>query len=177
MEKEIWKPVAIKNEFIDWGDYYEVSSFGRVRSKATKKLRKICVNDEGYNWITLTHKEKDKRFIKWVHIANLVGLTFIDNPLGLPIIDHINRDKNDCRVENLRWVDGSDSLMNRGQYKKALPKPVAQYSMEGDLIATYSSASSASKETGVNSASILKCCKKEKYRKSAGGFRWEFLRK
>lgn len=174
MENEIWKPVALKEEEIDWGDYYEASNLGRVRNRKTKKIRAVCYKPDGYNYITLTHKEKDKRFIKWVHIARLIGFTFLPNPLGLPKIDHINRDRNDCRIENLRWVSDSDSVANRGKYKKALPRPIAQLTMEGELVNVYTSASSASRETGVNSASILKCAKGEKYRKSAGGFRWEF---
>lgn len=42
------------------------------------------------------------------------------------------------------------------------------------IIAEYPSAREAQRVVGVSSSAIYKCCKKEKYYKTAGGYMWEF---
>lgn len=42
-------------------------------------------------------------------IHRLVALTFIPNPEGLETVDHINENKADNRVENLRWMTRGDN--------------------------------------------------------------------
>ena len=48
-------------------------------------------------------------------IHRLVAIHFIANPDNLPEVDHINRDKRDNRVQNLRWVDGCENMSNLGK--------------------------------------------------------------
>ena len=43
---------------------------------------------------------------------------FIPNPDNLPEVDHINQDKTDNALENLRWVNRSQNLKNRAKYVK-----------------------------------------------------------
>lgn len=45
---------------------------------------------------------------------DLLGLTFIPNPLNLPCIDHKNGNKRDNRLENLKWVSRADNEKNKG---------------------------------------------------------------
>ena len=54
--------------------------------------------------------------------------------------------------------------------KKA--KKVAQYDLDGNLIKVFDSISQAAKETGVDKASIIRCCKDKQ--KIAGGFMWGY---
>ena len=51
-------------------------------------------------------------------------------------------------------------------------KKVCQYSLEGDLMATFNSIAEASRITGVNKTSIAKVCRGS--RKKAGNFLWKF---
>jgi hypothetical protein len=85
---------------------YEVSSLGRVKSKGNilkpqmrGKYLKTSLCSQGS--------------IKQVSIHRLVGLTFLSNPDSKPVIDHINNDKLDNRLENLRWATHSENQLNK----------------------------------------------------------------
>ena len=43
-------------------------------------------------------------------VHRLVALTFIPNPEGLETVDHINEDKADNCVENLRWMSRAENM-------------------------------------------------------------------
>lgn len=55
--------------------------------------------------------------------------------------------------------------------KSTLKKPVCQYSLDGQLIAEFDSATDASKETGIRLSGIIMCCNHQ--RNKCGGYRWE----
>lgn len=40
----------------------------------------------------------------YFRVHRLVGITFLENPLNLPEIDHLDFDRSNNNVENLRWV-------------------------------------------------------------------------
>lgn len=50
-------------------------------------------------------------------------------------------------------------------------KGVMQYNLEGYLLANYTSASEASRQTGVSKTCITRCCRGE--REQSGGFKWK----
>ena len=47
----------------------------------------------------------------------LIAKQFIPNPDNLSEVDHINRDRTDYHLSNLRWVSRSTNLENRTSYK------------------------------------------------------------
>lgn len=60
------------------------------------------------------------------------------------------------------------------EQKAKTSKPVCQFDLEGNLIATYFGAREASRRTGINSGHITSCCNHKPNKKTAGGFRWEW---
>ena len=68
------------------------------------KYRKQCFSD-GYKIIG--YKKSTIR----VHV--LLAKTFIPNPEKKPFVDHINCDRDDNRIQNLRWCTGQENQFNR----------------------------------------------------------------
>lgn len=103
---EVWKDVP------EYVGLYQVSSLGKVQGFAWKqewKLIKSYYNSQGYLWVKFCKEGKQKGY----SIARLVGLTFIPNPDNLPQIDHIDRNKLNNNISNLRWVTRSENCINR----------------------------------------------------------------
>jgi hypothetical protein len=116
---EIWKDIE------GYEGIYQVSNEGNVRScereieylvKGKYKgkrvfpsvLLKTWINNGGYVLVDLYMGGKtDKRTIH-----RLVAEAFIPNTDNKPCIDHINGDKTDNRVENLRWCTYKENMNN-----------------------------------------------------------------
>ena len=47
----------------------------------------------------------------------LIANQFIPNPNNLPCVDHINHNRNDNHISNLRWVSSSENNKNKSFYK------------------------------------------------------------
>lgn len=60
------------------------------------------------------------------------------------------------------------------EQKAKTSKPVGQFDLEDNLIATYFGVKEATRCTGINSSHIGDCCNHKPNRKTAGGFKWEW---
>jgi hypothetical protein len=62
------------------------------------------------------NKKLDYLYVKLernMPLHRVIGEQFIPNPEKYPVIDHLNRNKRDNRVENLRWTTQSINCCNR----------------------------------------------------------------
>ena len=89
-------------------DNYEISNLGNVRNKKTNKLLKPHITI-GYYDIILSKNNKIKHF----KIHRLIAIAFIPNPNNFPIIDHIDKNRLNNSIDNLRWVSSSQNNYNR----------------------------------------------------------------
>lgn len=97
MEKEIWKDIP------NYEGHYQVSNFGNVKSfkyKQERILSKGIVH--GYYYVILSLDKK----LKPMRVHKLVAMAFLNHkPCGMKlVVNHINFDKTDNRVENLEVV-------------------------------------------------------------------------
>ena len=102
---EVWKQIN------DYPNYY-ISNFGNIKRK--ERLKQIITDRGGYKVIQLFNNGKPKRY----KIHRLVGEAFIENPENKPFIDHIDFDKSNNNVNNLRWVNRIESQQHRSKTTK-----------------------------------------------------------
>ena len=79
-----------------------------IRKKSNHYVLKEFDSGRGYRQVTLNRKAYYKH--------RLIGLQFLPNTDNLPDIDHINHDKTDNRLINLRWISKSKNTKNKTSY-------------------------------------------------------------
>lgn len=114
IDGEIWKDI------IGYEGIYMISNLGRIKSTIRKGgggFLKPHLGKIGYYTVGLRIKNKG---FKTHTLHRLLGIHFIDNPNNYQVIDHIDRDKTNNKLENLRWVSMSDNSLNsdRSENKK-----------------------------------------------------------
>ena len=92
---------------------YVIHENGKVFNKKNNKLMKTYYDRDGYERVRLTNKEIRKLF----GVHRLVVMHYLDNPNDYAEVDHINRIRDDNRLENLRWANRSMNLINRKKFK------------------------------------------------------------
>ena len=181
---EIWKDIQ------GYEGLYQVSNLGRVKSlgrNIKKPLTKI-----GYVWQSeriLKGRKDTKGYLRVVlykdqtpkgfKVHRLVAVAFIPNPENKPEVDHINRDKTDNSVNNLRWVSHKENMNNSltiaflfSVAKAGKNHPRARAIRNIDTKEIFDTIEQASKRYSISHSAIIYAIKNNG---RSAGFKWEYV--
>jgi hypothetical protein len=97
-DKMTWKKLK-QNE------NYSINELGEVRNDTTGKIKKAFVNKaNGYLVVDLYKNNKATKCT----IHRLLAETFIPNPENKPTVDHIDGNRQNNSLDNLRWATYSE---------------------------------------------------------------------
>lgn len=185
------KEIEVWREIKGYEGLYEVSNLGRVRSlrhqhgyrRKVPKILKPGKKKSGYLYVNLC--KNGKVTSKYVH--RLVAEAFIENPLNLPQINHIDENKTNNVVfldengnfvpekSNLEWISQKDNVRygtGIERRAKAQSRRVLQFNLDGNLIREWISLMEVSRQTGWSQGAISECCRGEY--KTSHGYVWRY---
>lgn len=164
----------MKQEEMKWIEGYEgmyiITSYGRVYSvvRRDKYCRlsgggeiKQALTPTGYHFVSLYKNGKGVQ--EYVH--QLVARAFIPNPDNKNCVDHIDYNKSNNNVENLRWVTHKENMnntitkmrMNNESVKyisqegsdNPFSRKIAAYTLDGEFVGEYGSGGEACRKLGL----------------------------
>ena len=183
--EEIWKNID------GFEDEYMVSNLGRVKSIDRKSfdcskynfykgnVLKPQRNRNGYLYILLSRN--GHKYYRTIH--RLVANAFIRNPLNKREVDHIDTDKSNNVVSNLRWATRKENVNNQITKIKVIEareknktrnrkyRPIIRYSIDLNSRTEYNCIADACDENNYDCSTIRKSCKG--LRKTAYRFIWK----
>ena len=93
---------------------YEVSSIGRIRNISTGKLLTPYSDSSGHLKVGIYNEQNRKKYL----VHKLVAQEFVNNPDNKTYVDHVEHNRQNNCINNLRWCSKSENGMNMRKRKK-----------------------------------------------------------
>lgn len=103
---EIWCGAIYQGYDFSWR--FEVSTHGRIRNTLTKQVYSVGYGAGGYYQVCISVYGRRLN----VRVHRCVAETFLPNPYGLEIVNHIDGCKQHNQLENLEWTTRSGNYFH-----------------------------------------------------------------
>lgn len=163
-EKEEWRNLA-PHKFPS----YEISSLGFVRVIHSRFILRNNKRESGYYCLTLTENGQQN----YRSISVLLALAFIPNPDDKPTVDHIDKNRENNKLNNLKWATCEEQAQNRRiPVTKGWTRKVCQCYLNGAVVKIWESAVEIERTFGYKHQSIIAACKGKI--RTSHGFIWKY---
>lgn len=158
-------------------EWYEVSSWGRVRSidrdyinskgalyHKKGQLLKIQIQLTKGNYYQAMVTIRNEKEIRRVIVARLVATAFVSNPDNLPQVNHIDENSLNNHADNLEWCTAKynthyGTCKKRGAKNKQ--REINVYDVNHDYIETLPSGIAVSQKYNISRGRLSTCCHKK----------------
>lgn len=143
---------------------YVVNELGEIRAICRWTTPAKMIDKDGYPTVYLL---VDKGHLIHRRVHRIVAEVFLDNPCNYAVVNHINHDRGDSRVENLEWCTEKYNIQEAKGCKIIVAK-------DGNIVGEYPSIRSAAADLGL-SDTMIGYCLHGRY-KSAKGYTFEYAK-
>lgn len=169
MFNEVWKRTEL------FGRIIEFSNLGNYRFVDEKRHKEKRLNSHGYYIIPIYHHNKLHNVLIHREVAKL----FINNPnpKKYDCINHKDEVKTNNSVDNLEWCDrayNNNYGTHNAKVAKSHSKPIEQYTLDGEFVREWDSATTAAKELCCAQSAINWCCLRKPKYNSYHGYLWRY---
>lgn len=181
--QEVWKDID------GYAGFYQVSNLGRIKrlEHADKmghvyKERIVKCSNGGRGYLRV-HLSKDG-VSRWHLVHRIVATAFIQAKYGCDVVNHLDNNPSNNRVDNLEWIDSKGNMQhatkqgrmhcNPKNLEKAIEarkRPVI--GTNGKETLHFDSATDA-EAMGFNHRHISNCCNKKYGYKTHKGYTWRY---
>jgi hypothetical protein len=104
----------------EWKEYdnYEFSNLGNVRRTDNKNVVNGSIQNKGYKYIQIKRNKKRKNLL----IHQIVMKLFIGNRPIDKVVDHIDRNKLNNTINNLRYITQKENMFNCDRVYTHIPQ-------------------------------------------------------
>ena len=101
MQNEIYKKIVGYSN-------YSISNWGNVRNDKSKRIKRVTTSADGYLMTSLCEDGEAHGF----GVHRLIAIAFIPNPEHKTQVDHIDTNRLNNKLDNLRWASNSENNYN-----------------------------------------------------------------
>lgn len=163
------KDIKEKIKQLEESERYFISECGNIYKQMEKDyFRKLKLDVNKRNGYVYTRIVLPNGSSKKYRVHRLVAKYFLNNPNNLPIVMHLDNNKQNNHYSNLKWgtiQENTQQAYNDGLeindkgYSDNQSNPVYVYNLNGELLYSFGSISIASEELGISKSTISRQCK------------------